>query len=134
MTFSTWLSNVWMLNFYCIPTWQLIQPNTDASGHQSGILEKRNIGITIMWHTVKFQHSKETRSEIPQQCLFSRGNKCQFWQIFVEAREESPNDFIQSKTSASAHEYSVSNRANKYVMSLSNFWDENRGLSHFSEK
>ena len=64
----------------------------------------------------------------------SRGNKCQFWQIFVEAREEFPNYFIQSKTSASAHEYSVSNRVNKYIMSLSNFWDENRGLSHFSKK
>ena len=29
----------------------------------------------------------------------SRGNKCQFWQIFVEAREEFPTYFIQSKTS-----------------------------------
>ena len=36
---------------------------------------------------------------------YSRGNKCQFWQIFVEAVEESPNYFIQSKTSASSHEY-----------------------------
>ena len=66
--------------------------------------------------------------------LISRGNKCQFWQIFVEAHEEFPNYFIQSKTRASAQEYSGSNRANKYVMLLSNFWDENRGLSHFSEK
>ena len=28
--------------------------------------------------------------------LLSRGNKCQIWQIFVEALEELPNYFIQS--------------------------------------
>ena len=60
----------------------------------------------------------------------SRGNKCQIWQIFVEALEEFPNYFIQSKTCASAHEHSVT----KYFMLLSNFWDKNRRLNHFSEK
>ena len=35
-----------------------------------------------------------------------RGNKCRFNQIFVEALEEFPTLIIQSKTSASTHEYS----------------------------
>ena len=61
--------------------------------------------------------------------LNSQGNKCRFWHIFVEALEDFPNHFIQSKTSASTHECSVSNRVSKYVMLLSNFMDENRGLS-----
>ena len=65
--------------------------------------------------------------------IYSRGNTCRFWQIFVEALEEFPNHLIQSKTSASTHEYSESNRASKYVMLLSNFGDENRGLSLVSE-
>ena len=30
---------------------------------------------------------------------------CRFWQIFVEAREEFPIVFIQSRNSASTHEY-----------------------------
>ena len=81
--------------------------------------------------------TSQTQSGKPVVALLlhnSRENKCQFWQIFVEALEEFPNYFIQSKTSASAHEHSGSNRANKYVVLLSNFWDENCGLSHFSEK
>ena len=36
----------------------------------------------------------------------SRGNKCRFWQIFVEALEEFPIVIIQSRNSASTHEYS----------------------------
>ena len=63
----------------------------------------------------------------------SWGNKFRFWQIFVEALEEFPNLFIQSETSASTHEYSESNRASKYVMLLSNFGDEHRGLSPASK-
>ena len=37
------------------------------------------------------------------------------------------------KTSASAHEYSRSNGANKSVMLASNFWNKNRGLTPVSE-
>ena len=40
---------------------------------------------------------------------------------------------MQSKTNAITHEYSESNRASKYVMLLSNFGEENRGLSPVSE-
>ena len=69
---------------------------------------------------------RKVRGESPADT--SRGNKCHLWEIFVEAQ------FSQSKTSAGAHENYGSNRANKYVMLLSNFWDENRGLSQFSEK
>ena len=64
---------------------------------------------------------------------FSRGNNCRFWQIFVEALEEFPYLCIQSETSTSTHEYSESNRASKYVMLLSNFENEHRGLSPISE-
>ena len=46
------------------------------------------------------------------------GNKCRFRQIFVEALEELPKHFIQSKTSASTHE-----------QSRQLFGEENRGLS-----
>ena len=67
-------------------------------------------------------------------CSFSLGNKCQFWQIFVAALEESRNYFIQSKTSSSAFQFSDSNRASKYVLFLCNFRLEHRCLSHFSEK
>ena len=41
------------------------------------------------------------------------------------------NYFIQSKTSTSSREYSE--RPNKFVMLLSNFWDEHRGLSPVPE-
>ena len=51
----------------------------------------------------------------------------------MEALEEFPNLFIQSEISASTHEYSKSNRASKYVMLLSNFGDEHRGLSPVTE-
>ena len=61
--------------------------------------------VRVLW----YQHFTEHCTTCC--CKYSRGNKCQFWQIFVEAHEELPNYFIQSKTSASAHEYSVSNRA-----------------------
>ena len=50
-----------------------------------------------------------------------------------EALEEIPNHFIQSKTSASTHEYTESNRASKYVMLLSNSGNEHRGLSPVSD-
>ena len=53
--------------------------------------------------------------------VISRRNEWRFWQIFVEALEQFLNHFIQSKTSASTHEYSESNHASKYVMLLSNF-------------
>ena len=43
-------------------------------------------------------------------------NKFWFWQIFVEALDEFPNYFIQLKTTASAHEYSESNVATKFVI------------------
>ena len=68
-----------------------------------------------------------------QRAIERHSNECWFWQIFVEALEEFPNHFIQSEFSASTHEYSESNRANKYVMLLSNFREENRGLSPVSE-
>ena len=56
--------------------------------------------------------------------------KCRLWQISDEALvEEFPNLFIQSETSARTHEYSESNRASKYVMLLSNFGKEYRGLT-----
>ena len=55
------------------------------------------------------------------------------WQIFVEALEEFLNLFIQLETCASTHEYSESKRASKYVMLLSNFVEEQRGLSPVSE-
>ena len=42
--------------------------------------------------------------------------QCRFWQIFVEALEEFTNLSIQSKTSASTHEYSESNRVSNYAM------------------
>ena len=42
---------------------------------------------------------------------YSRGNKCRFWQVFVEAIKEFPIVIIQSKTSVSTHEYSESGRA-----------------------
>ena len=51
----------------------------------------------------------------------------------MEALEEFPNQFIQSKPSVSTHEYSESNRASKYVMFLGNFGEENRRLSPVSE-
>ena len=90
---------------------------------------KRNT-LNIMWprtwpHTVFLFQAKNQELF----SLSSRGNKRQFWQIFVEALGEFPNYFIQSKPSASAHEYFGSKRANNYVMLLSNFWGENRGLS-----
>ena len=61
----------------------------------------------------------------------NRGNKFRFWQIFMEALEEFPNIFIQSETSMSTHEYSESNRASKYVMLLSNFGNQHRGLNWY---
>ena len=51
----------------------------------------------------------------------------------MEVLEELPNHFIQSGTSTSTHEYFESNRASKYVMLLTNFGDEHRGLSPVSE-
>ena len=63
---------------------------------------------------------------------FSLGNKFWFREIFVEALDEFPRYFIQSKTSTSTHECSESNVASKFLMLLSNFWDEHRGLSQFS--
>ena len=51
--------------------------------------------------------------------LYSRGNKFWFWEIFVEVLDEGPSYFIQSKPSASDHEYSESDRENKFVMLLS---------------
>ena len=60
-------------------------------------------------------------------------NKCRFWQIVVEVHEEFPIVIIQSRNSASTYEYSKSNCASKYVMLLSNFEDEHRGLSLVSE-
>ena len=51
----------------------------------------------------------------------------------MEALEEFPNRFTQSETSTGTHEYPESNRASRYVMLLSNFWDEHRGLSLVSE-
>ena len=47
--------------------------------------------------------------------------------------QEFPNLLIQSETSANTHGYSVSNHASKYVMLLSNFGVEHRGLSPVSE-
>ena len=45
----------------------------------------------------------------------SQGNKCRFWQIFVEALKEFLDLFIQSKSSRSMCEYSESNHASKYM-------------------
>ena len=51
----------------------------------------------------------------------------------IEALEDFRNYFIQSKSSASTHEYSESNRASKYVTLLSNFGaEENRGILDFN--
>ena len=58
---------------------------------------------------------------------------CRFWQIFVKALEVFTIVIIQSRNSASTHEYSENNCASKYVMLLSNFGKENRGLSPVSE-
>ena len=83
--------------------------------------------MSFKWYII---HDHLARIKTPP---FSQGNKYRFWQIFVETPEEFPILIIQSKTSASTHEYSESNRASKYVMLLSNFVDENRGLSPVSE-
>ena len=61
------------------------------------------------------------------------GIKYWIWEFFVEALDEFPSYFIQSETSPSDHEYSENDRANKFVMSLSNFWDEQRGLTQSPE-
>ena len=42
----------------------------------------------------------------PYTPLSRGGNKCRFWQIFVEALEEFPILIVQSKASVSTHEYS----------------------------
>ena len=60
---------------------------------------------------------------------YGRGNKCRFWQIFVEALKEFLNLFIQSETSVSTHEYTEHNHASKYIMLPSNFGVEHCGLS-----
>ena len=54
----------------------------------------------------KIPHTMDCRNIFLSLTKNSRGNKCRFWQIVVEALEEFPNHFIQSQTSASTHEYS----------------------------
>ena len=80
----------------------------------------------------RFDEAQEGKKVLPLilsilQTLISRGNN------FIEALEEFPNLFIQSETSASTHEYSEIKYASKYVTLLSNFGDENCGLSLVSE-
>ena len=63
--------------------------------------------------------------------IVRRGNKCQFWQIFVHGSTQRISEsFIQLENSTSTHE---SNRTSKYVMLLSNFGDEYRELNPVSE-
>ena len=66
----------------------------------------------------------------------SRGNSCRFGKSFdpaVEALEDFPTQFIQSKTSAIAREYTDRNHASGQVMLLGNFSDEHRRVSPISE-
>ena len=51
---------------------------------------------------------------------------------FVEALEECPTFFIQSKTSVSARKHYEGNRWSKYVMLLSNLSVEHSGLGPVS--
>ena len=89
--------------------------------------------IVILLYFGLFKSLALTSMSFKDFLLLSLGNNCRFWQIFVEALEEFPNLFIQSKTSASTHEYFESNCASKCVMLLSNFGAEHRRLSPVSE-
>ena len=67
--------------------------------------------------------------------LFDEGFKARVSCFYVcpYCNHFNPHHCLSSKSSASTHEYSESNRANKLVMLPSNFRDEHRGLSLVSE-
>lgn len=60
---------------------------------------------------------------------FSRVNKFWFVKSSLKHSTGFPSSFVQSKTSTRAHEYSESNRMNKFVMLLSNVWNKHCGLN-----